>query len=794
MATAVDGEEAAAPEQRPARSLRDDLVTLAVGVVAAASAFGAGLAGCAPVGVRSTDVVLTALAAAGLTALGARASALALVVAGGVATVAGQELPLRLAGGVAVALALVLLVARRPGLGRIGPVLGAASTAVATQVLLRQPWEAPVRGSAAVAALALVPVAWSGLRHTSAPTRRLVRRGAGLAGALVVVAGLAGVGAALLAGTALRDGVRGIDDGLDAVRDGDQDAALAELDAAAIDLREARDRTRAWWAAPARHLPVVAQQLAGLDAVADGGARTATAAADGARRIDGDRLRLVDGRLDPAAVADAEPVLEDLAARLGDLRAELAADDPTSPWLLPPVARGVDRFTEAVADAEGSAETGLLAARVGPELLGADGEATYLVAFVSPSEARGTGFLGNYGVLRVRDGRLDLDVVGRNKDLNAAGDGDRTISGPPDYLARYGPFDPQSTWENVTFTPDGPTAARVMAELLPQSGGPEVDGVIRIDPAGLARLLRITGSVEVEGLPYPLDARNVTEFLQVGQYRLFDVREARIDLLGRVAEATFAALTTGDGPAPARLARVLGPAARGGHVSLWLRDPEAQDLVERLGATAAVPPVRGDGFGVVTQNAGGGKIDAFLQRTVRYEATVDARTGEVRATAEIGLRNDAPSSGEPPYLIGNLVGAPPGTNRTWLSAYSPLALEGATLDGRPVELDPGRELGRNAWSTFVDIPPGESVNLTLELSGALDLSDGTYRFDWLPQVMVNPDRVDVVVRVEGGTLRARDAAPAPTDGITEADGEVRAGAGAVDGTFTVVARVRREGG
>src|SRR5690606_4937391 len=128
-----------------------------------------------------------------------------------------------------------------------------------------------------------------------------------------------------------------------------------------------------------------------------------------------------------------------------------------------------------------------------------------------------------------------------------------------------GRFAPEATWENVTFTPDGPTAAAVMAEMYAQSGGVAVDGVIRIDPVGLSRLLRLTGPVEVAGLPHPLDARNVVEFLEVEQYRLFAVRQERIDLLGQVAEATFAALTTGAGPAPARLARALGPAVRGGH-------------------------------------------------------------------------------------------------------------------------------------------------------------------------------------------------------------------------------------
>ena len=96
----------------------------------------------------------------------------------------------------------------------------------------------------------------------------------------------------------------------------------------------------------------------------------------------------------------------------------------------------------------------------------------------------------------------------------------------------------------------------------------------------------------------------------------------------------------------------------------------------------------------------------------------------MKATAEIALRNEAPISGEPAYLIGNLVDAPTGTNRTWLSVYSPLDLVGLTVDGQEVEVDAGGELGRNVWSVFIDIPPGAEAIVEVELEGEVDLSAG----------------------------------------------------------------------
>lgn len=792
----------------PTASPWSEPTTLAVGAIAGVAAFAAGMAGCAPTGARSADVVLTALFAAAVVGLGARARPLPLVLAAAIALVAGTDPGLWALAAVAVAGAVALAVARgrgrSPREGSTGgfdhlALLAALVTGLTVEVLLRLPTEEPARLTALIAGVAVVPVIVSGWRGSAIRSMDMARRG--LVGALVAVgaAGAAGLVAVVLAGSSLRSGVDRSEEGLDAVRAGEQEQAGANLRAAEGDLRHARAVTRAWWVAPARHLPLVAPQLTALDAMADGGAETAGLAADAADRIDAEGLELVDGRLDPAAVAAVAPVLDEVAEGTARVSLRLGRDRAASGWQVAPIADGFATFRDELAAAEGSARTAALAATVGPELLGADGQARYFVAFVTPSEARGTGFLGSYGMLTATDGEIDLPTVGRNKDLNAGGAPEKEITGPPDYLARYSRFEPESAWENVTFTPDGPTAAEVMAELYPQSGGEEVDGVLRIDPVGVARLLRVTGPVTVPGLPFSLDATNVEQFLLVGQYQLYPDRDARIDVLGDVASTVFDALTEGEGVAPARLAQALGPAVRGDHLTLWLRSKEGTELVDRLGLSGAVPAVAGDGFGVVTENAAGNKVDSFLQRTIRYRAEVDTTTGRVRATAEIGLVNSAPTSGEPPYIIGNLIDAPSGTNRMYLSAYSPLDLVSAEVDGAPVTLERGRELGRNVWSAFVDVPAGASATVTLELEGEVDLSIGRYRFDLLPQAMARPDRASVEVavtggRVDGATTTALDEEGTELDADVGEDGAVRVEVPAVQGSFSVSAAVARDPG
>ncbi|QXC62947.1 DUF4012 domain-containing protein [Aquihabitans sp. G128] len=587
--------------------------------------------------------------------------------------------------------------------------------------------------------------------------------------------------------------------GVEAAQRGDVAAAGRAFRSSTIAFSRARSSTSAWWSAPARQLPVVAQHVRTLDALARLGGRGSALALQGTVDVDVDRLRLVDGRVDPDVVASYAPVLAGLDREVGRLRREAA--EVGSPWLTTPVAHQLTHFRATAAHAAASARTASQAAAVAPMLLGGEGKRTYLVAFVTPSEARASGgFMGNYGVLVADEGRLDLVRVGRDDELDRAGDpATKHLSGPADYVARYGPFDPAHTWANLTLSPDFPSVAQAMAELFPQSGGVPVDGVIRLDPYAIAGLLQLTGPVHVDGLPMALDAENAAPFLLAGQYSAFGDQDARSDLLGDVAQAAFDQLTTGRAGRPAEVAAALGPAIARGNLALWFRDPEAQAFVERIGADDGLPPVAGgDRFGVTTQNASGNKIEAFLQRTVRAHVRLDARTGRTRTTVEVALHNDAPTGGFPSYVIGNLVGQPAGTNRSYVSFFSSQELVSAEVDGVGLPLRRDREAGYQVASAFLDLAPGATRTITLQLAGTTDLTSGTYRFRYLPQVMVRPDRVTWALDTDGGgrveAVRSLDADAGLAPTTSRTDRSVTQRRPASVGPWEVVVDVERRSG
>src|SRR5207253_7315607 len=93
--------------------------------------------------------------------------------------------------------------------------------------------------------------------------------------------------------------------------------------------------------------------------------------------------------------------------------------------------------------------------------------------------------------------------------LQNAGTHPRVVTGPPAFFERWKTFNPAQAWQQVNVSPDFPTTARLIAELYPQSGGAPVDGVIAVDPPGLAAMLTLTGPVSVPGWPVPITSANV---------------------------------------------------------------------------------------------------------------------------------------------------------------------------------------------------------------------------------------------------------------------------------------------
>lgn len=737
----------------------------------------AALGGARPTSIEVLDPVLLGLAGTGIAACAVRARTMAVYVAGGLAAALQPEVVPALLGLAGLGAALV------SRLGRRRSVLDACAGGLGWACAVGAPFQAGAT-PIVVPVLGFGWLVWSAHRHGSARFRQRAGWVLGGVGAVAVVGAGAGLLAVAMARGDMERGADLVERGLRAARAGDTEQAVAHLSAARRSLGQGESVLGAPWARPAWVVPGVSQNARALHTVVsevDALAAVAIDTADSARL---DELQATGGRVDLAAVAAVEAPLEQALGALRTAQDRLIAVGDR--WLLDPLRDRIDDVAAELADAIPSAELALDGVRVAPQLLGAQEPATYLVLFASPTEARATtGFTSNYAEVTITDGTYEMTRFGPIRELDLPrGAPDPELDAPADFLGRYARFHGHRDFRNLTMSPDLPTIASVAAQLYERTSGTAVDGVMTIDPAGLAALLELTGPVTLPDAGITVDADNAEAYLLRDQYLEFpatDGQGERKDALETLAEITFERLETVDLPPPHLLGERFGPIVEEGHLRLYAFADGAPSVLDRLGLSGRYPAVVGDFVGVTHTNAAGSKIDLFLERSLDYEATWDPDTGELSATATVTLTNAAPSSGLPAYLIGNALDrwfgddAPPeGWHKVFLTLYTPWDQVSATLDGQPLLLGAENELDRTALSTFVDLAPGQTRTLVVELAGVLAASD--YRLDLAPQPLVTPEEASVAV-----TVRGRPALDV-TGPVTVRDGEIA-------GRFPLVADV-----
>jgi hypothetical protein len=723
--------------------LHDDARVIVV--LAVVSALVAAFSGSAPTGHAAIDALLVMAFAAFTTWAGASApwwalSAGAVIVAGG--AIAG---PMLVMAPAVLALGVSLWIGDRRA---NQPIVRSAIAAVIVQGALRLDWNPVFLWSALLAAAATGVIIVSGVVRRRRYVRRRVYVGAGIVGGLLLI-GVAGLGvAAFGARESASAGYIGMLDGLEFVQQGKTLEAAQALRTAAEDLDDASQTIGGPLTQLARFVPGVAQNRSAATDVLAGAADSAASAASTLDVVVLDQLTIQNGVIDVRALAVLASPLDALLGAIDELDESLRGAD--TPWLVSPFkARlddAIDRANQVVPQARATAA----AARIAPAMLGADGERRYFVAFVNNAEARGqSGLMGNWSEITVDNGRLEVTANGRTAELQEDALRQLELVASDEYLARYGAYGASISggvdvkfWSNVTIPPDMPSVGNAMAQMYETATGRSVDGVLVIDPAGIAGLMGVTGSIRLDELDLTLNSSNVEEFLVIGQYEFAE--NEREDLLAAVTEQTIKNVVDGTLPPPQQLAPALAPAVLNGHISAWAVRPDEQELLELVGMDASLPVITEpgtDGFAVSSNNGSGNKIESFLKRSISYQARVDEGSGDVTSTLKVEITNSAPTSGYPDYVIGNLIDEPTGTNRMVVDIHTMLEVVAARVDGAETGVVTLPELGYNAWRSQVTIPAGETVVIELDLAG--NVGSGDYRLVYRPQPLPNADRVKV---------------------------------------------------
>ncbi|GAB2683798.1 DUF4012 domain-containing protein [Thalassiella azotivora] len=400
------------------------------------------------------------------------------------------------------------------------------------------------------------------------------------------------------------------------------------------------------------------------------------------------------------------------------------------------VAGPVETLQAQLADAAGTVATAHRLATVLPPMLGADGPRTYLLLFQNNAEVRATGGLpGSLAVVRADGGRIDFleqvpaAVVPQFDEPVLPLEG-RAL---PVHGERAGVY-----VGDVNFSPHFPTAAELAREMwrrVSAERGEEtvVDGVVAVDPVALSYLLEATGPIPVEGVGVELTAESVVPLLLSDSYRLFGPRADQDAFFAAATSAVTRALLGGDVD-PRALVDQVGRAADEGRLLVWSSVPAEQEALVDLGV-AGVVPTGDEGrrtVGIYLNDGTGAKMSWYLRERVVLEPACDTEDATHRLALELSSTAPADAAQSlPEYVTGGSFGVPRGEFRTQVLVFAPLdggVVRGA-VDGEPVALSTFQALDRQVAVFDVQLGPGESRTVEVELDVA---ADGLLELDTTP--------------------------------------------------------------
>ncbi len=390
--------------------------------------------------------------------------------------------------------------------------------------------------------------------------------------------------------------------------------------------------------------------------------------------------------------------------------------------------------------------------RVAHDLMGGNGPRRLLIALQNNAEMRDQGMVLSVAVAETDHGALRVTRSASVTEL-VLPKPITDVELPQGTREVFGSLVPLQYWQSVNATADTALAGASLRSMYKAATGNTIDGVIALDVPALAKLLAITGPVNVADLGQ-VSAENAEQLLLDDQYKGLPNATARRERLSDVVAAVIARIQASSLNTTS-LVRALGDSAGGGHAWVTAGKPEDQHTLERAGLSGTPGrklPERT--IHVAVQNGSGSKLDWFIDPRVDVHVAVTP-DGTAVVRAKVTMPNTAPvptprSEQFGPYLEGD----PPGLYRARVYFWGP---------SNGDQLNSTRESDLRLNFGMTEIGAGQTKTVEFETTIPNAVRNGNLRLRFVPQARARPMSLHVKVTALGWKVKAGGTASVQWD-------------------------------
>lgn len=282
-----------------------------------------------------------------------------------------------------------------------------------------------------------------------------------------------------------------------------------------------------------------------------------------------------------------------------------------------------------------------------PDMLGFNGEKTYLILFQNNMELRpGGGFIGSYGILSFNRGMSNFkiyDVYDADGQLKEHIDSPfpiRRYLSSPYWFLRDSNFD-------VDFSKGAVTAAVFLNKEMKQS----VDGVIGVDLSFIKNILTAVGPVKIIDYNQTVDENN---FFQVTQDHaekdFFPGSTQKKDFLKSFYNSLSLKLSENKNIPYLNLIKALTKSLNEKHIVFTFNNINEQTNFSVNGWSSTLGDLRlktnsvlNDFMGISEANLGGDKANYYITRSVSQTVNINV-AGKIEEVLDLSFKNAAPKS------------------------------------------------------------------------------------------------------------------------------------------------------